>query len=67
MFAQGQIAESVVVYGVLLATVSNNFFKAFYAFMFGEEGLKRLVMWLVAINVIYAIVSGFILLLVEKL
>ncbi len=61
MYAQGQVSKSVVVYGVLLATVSNNFFKAFYAFLFGEEGLKKMVLILVFLNALYAVLGGLIL------
>jgi uncharacterized membrane protein (DUF4010 family) len=63
MFANGQVSEAVVAYGVLLATISNNFFKALYAFLFGERGLKRLVLHLAVINLVYGILAGLALIL----
>ena len=61
MFAQGQLALPVVLTGILLATISNNFFKALYAYIFGNELLKRYITLLVAGNVLYALLGLMVL------
>ncbi len=61
MFAQGQLALTVVLTGILLATISNNFFKALYAYIFGSELLKRYITLLVAGNILYALLGLMVL------
>ena len=61
MFAKGQVALSVVVFGILLATISNNFFKALYAYLFGSDELKRYITLLVAGNIAYTFIGLLIL------
>jgi uncharacterized membrane protein (DUF4010 family) len=60
MYSKGQIFLNTTLLGILLATISNNFFKAFYTYLFGSRELKRYITLLVLINVFYAIsVLGF--------
>ncbi len=61
MFVQNQVQLGAAVVGILLATISNNFFKAFYAFTFGNERLRKLVLSLVAVNVLYGLAATLIL------
>ena len=61
MFAHGQVALGVVAVGILLATISNNFFKAVYAYIFGSEELRRYITLLVVGNIAYAFIGILIL------
>jgi len=61
MFNRGTISIHLAVLGILLATISNNFFKAIYAYLFGSIYLRKLVTLLVAVNVIYALIAALII------
>ena len=55
MFLQKTVSINLTVLGILLATVSNNFFKALYAYLFGSSLLRKLILLLVVLNLIYAL------------
>jgi len=55
MFSKNQIGLNTLLLGILLATVSNNFFKAFYAYLFGSKELRRYITSLVVVNILYAL------------
>ena len=61
MFANGQIPLSAAAVGILLATISNNFFKAFYAYIFGDNSLRKFITLLVVGNLLYALIGLAIL------
>ena len=61
MFANGQIPLSAAAVGILLATISYNFFKAFYDYIFGDNSLRRFITLLVVGNLLYALIGLAIL------
>jgi uncharacterized membrane protein (DUF4010 family) len=54
MVSEGLLNLNTAVVGIVIAVVSNNFFKALYAYIFGSSEIKRLVSLLVILNVAYA-------------
>ncbi|RTZ67982.1 MAG: hypothetical protein DSZ30_04815 [Aquificaceae bacterium] len=57
MFVQNRVGIHLVLGGILLAVISNNFFKALYVYLFGSEKMKKLVPLLVGANVVYALIG----------
>jgi uncharacterized membrane protein (DUF4010 family) len=54
MVSEGLLNINTAVVGIVIAVVSNNFFKALYAYIFGSSEIKRLVSLLVILNLAYA-------------
>ncbi len=61
MFNQKLVNLNLTVLGILLATISNNFFKAFYAYLFGSKILRKLITTLLVVNILYALGSFLII------
>jgi len=61
MFAQNRVGLHLVLGGILLAVISNNFFKALYAYLFGSGKMKKLILFLVGANVFYTLIGLFVL------
>ena len=61
MHFKGQVELSTAVFCILLATISNNFFKAVYGYLFGNENLKKEITVLLIGNIVYALIAFLII------
>jgi uncharacterized membrane protein (DUF4010 family) len=55
MYSKGQILLNTTLLGILLAVVSNNFFKALYVYLWGSKEVKKYITLLVLANILYAL------------
>jgi len=63
MYSKGQLEAAAATLGILLATVANNFFKALYALTFGNARMRRLMFYLLILNLLYGLGAVLYLLL----
>jgi uncharacterized membrane protein (DUF4010 family) len=61
MYLQKRVGIKLVLGGLLLAVISNNFFKALYAYLFGGEKIKRWIPLLVLVNLLYSLIGLLLL------